>query len=50
MTDQDESREQVDEAQEDIELSEDQSEEIKGGATAAQSDSAGYDFGGNKKL
>jgi hypothetical protein len=32
MSDQDQEREQVDEAQDDIELPEEQSEEVKGGA------------------
>jgi hypothetical protein len=49
MSEQDQEREQVDEAQEDIELPNEQSEEVKGGMVWKEG-GAGEDFAGNKKI
>ena len=49
MSDQDDKLEQVDEAQEDIELPNEQSEEVKGGMVWKDG-GAGEDFAGNKKI
>jgi hypothetical protein len=50
MSEQDPNREQVDEAQDDIELPEEKSEEVKGGAIQKAEPGSTSDFAGNKKI